>query len=134
MAENYQDKTEAPTPKRRREARDEGKIPRTQELSAATVLLGGGLMVGPGGAAISEALSKLARVSFISGASALSDPRAAVEWVRWVGMTAALGALPFIGVVASLALVVGAGQGRGTLTAKSPPGFRTRRISVRNDW
>ena len=92
MSENLQDKTEAPTPKRQREARDEGKVPRTQELSAATVLLGAGLMVGPGGAAVSEALAELARVSFISGASSLSDPRVAVagaminnshKWSMW---------------------------------------------------
>ena len=39
MSESGQEKTEAPTPKKHKEARDEGKIPRTQELSAAIVLL-----------------------------------------------------------------------------------------------
>lgn len=132
MAENHQDKTESPTPKRQRDARDEGKIPRTQELSSAAVLLGAGLMAGPGGTAIADALGELTRASFISGGSAMSDPRVAIEWVRWVGMTAALGALPFVGVVAGLALVVGAGQGRGTLTAKPLQPDWTRLSPLKN--
>ena len=118
MSENGQDKTEAPTPRRKQEARDEGKIPRTQELSAAVVLLGAGLMVGPGGAFVADALAELTRASFAVGAQALTEPRTAVAWMRWVGITTALGVLPFVGVVATLALAVGAGQGRGTLTAQ----------------
>ncbi|MEW6386690.1 MAG: flagellar biosynthesis protein FlhB [Thermodesulfobacteriota bacterium] len=41
MAEDYQDKTEKPTPKRRAEARKKGQIPRSRDLSAAVVLLTG---------------------------------------------------------------------------------------------
>ncbi|HEY3786338.1 MAG TPA: flagellar biosynthesis protein FlhB [Steroidobacteraceae bacterium] len=45
MAENEQERTEQPTPKRREEARKKGQVPRSMELSAAAVLLtaGGGL-------------------------------------------------------------------------------------------
>jgi flagellar biosynthetic protein FlhB len=42
MAEDsYQDKTEKPTPKRRAEAREKGRVPRSRDLSAAVVLLTG---------------------------------------------------------------------------------------------
>jgi flagellar biosynthetic protein FlhB len=42
MAEDdYQDKTEQPTPKRRAEAREKGRVPRSRDLSAAMVLLAG---------------------------------------------------------------------------------------------
>ncbi|MFZ0498963.1 MAG: flagellar biosynthesis protein FlhB [Steroidobacteraceae bacterium] len=44
MAENDQDRTEQPTPKRIEEAREEGRVPRSAELNAAAVLL-----VGAGG-------------------------------------------------------------------------------------
>src|SRR5579864_946732 len=45
MAENDQERTEQPTPKRLEEARRKGQIPRSIELSAAAVILtvGGGL-------------------------------------------------------------------------------------------
>ena len=40
MAENDAEKTEAPTPRRRQEARDEGNVARSTDLTAAVVLLG----------------------------------------------------------------------------------------------
>ncbi len=118
MAENQQDKTEEPTAKRQREARDDGKIPRTQELSAAAALIAAGLMVGPGGGQIARALESVTRTSFLVGHGSLYDPRAAVEYMRWVGGQAALGFLPFALAVTGLALAVGVVQGRATLTLK----------------
>ncbi|RJR40850.1 MAG: flagellar biosynthesis protein FlhB [Deltaproteobacteria bacterium] len=41
MADDYQDKTEQPTPKRRGEARDKGRVARSKDLSAGLVLLTG---------------------------------------------------------------------------------------------
>jgi flagellar biosynthesis protein FlhB len=45
MADNNQERTEQPTPKRLEEARKQGQVPRSSELSAAAVILtvGGGL-------------------------------------------------------------------------------------------
>jgi len=40
MAEEMGDKTEAPTPKRRQEAREQGNIPRSPDLTAAVLLVG----------------------------------------------------------------------------------------------
>jgi flagellar biosynthesis protein FlhB len=40
MAEDMGDKTEAPTPKRRQEAREQGNIPRSPDLTAAVLLVG----------------------------------------------------------------------------------------------
>jgi len=42
MAENAQERTEKPTPKRIQQARERGQVPRSVELSAATVMLIGG--------------------------------------------------------------------------------------------
>jgi len=72
MAEDMGDKTEAPTPKRRTEAREQGNIARSPDLTAAVVILG--LMVllkwyGPG---IVKALKTL--MSEVLGSSALTDP------------------------------------------------------------
>ena len=40
MADDLGDKTEAPTPRRRRESRDRGQVAKSQELSAAVLLSG----------------------------------------------------------------------------------------------
>jgi flagellar biosynthetic protein FlhB len=39
MPDEYGDKTEAPTPKRRQEAREQGNIPKSQDLTAAILIL-----------------------------------------------------------------------------------------------
>ena len=51
MAEDFGDKTEAPTPRRRQEARDQGNIARSPDLTAAVLILGAMLLLnayGPG--------------------------------------------------------------------------------------
>src|SRR6476661_2106860 len=40
MAEDDGDKTEAPTPRRRQEAREQGNIARSQDLTAAALIIG----------------------------------------------------------------------------------------------
>jgi len=118
MSESFQEKSERPTAKREKEARDDGKVPQSKELSAAVGLLAAGLMIGPGSEVLAAALGRLTRASIVAGPLAMADPAATVTWVRWVGVQAALGFLPFALVVGGAALAVGAGQGRGTLTMK----------------
>src|SRR5437762_12954401 len=40
MSEEFGEKTEAPTPRRRQEAREQGQIARSQDLSSAALLVG----------------------------------------------------------------------------------------------
>ena len=56
MAEDMGDKTEAPTPRRRQEAREQGQIARSQDLTAAALLLGILLMLKGFGEGILSAL------------------------------------------------------------------------------
>ncbi len=50
MADEYQEKTEQPTPKRLQEAREKGNVPKSTEVNSALVLLGGvGLIYLSGG-------------------------------------------------------------------------------------
>src|SRR5947208_1427125 len=56
MAEDFGDKTEAPTPRRRLEAREQGNVPRSADLSSAVMLLGMLLMLNWYGQGIVQAL------------------------------------------------------------------------------
>ncbi len=49
MALHDQEKTEAPTPRRRDEARKEGRVPRSAELTTSFVLLGAAILLNVAG-------------------------------------------------------------------------------------
>lgn len=59
MAEQNGDKTEAPTPRKRQEARDQGNVARSTDLTAATLLLGITILLSFSGLRIMEALRQL---------------------------------------------------------------------------
>jgi flagellar biosynthetic protein FlhB len=59
MAEDLGDKTEAPTPRRRAEAREEGNIARSADLTAATLLLGAMILLSQYGGGLVKALRVL---------------------------------------------------------------------------
>ena len=59
MAEEDGDKTEAPTPKRRQEARSKGQIARSPDLTSATILLGMVLLISWFGGGIMTALKSV---------------------------------------------------------------------------
>lgn len=63
MAEQDADKTEAPTPRKRQEARDNGQIARSQDLAASLLLVGLTILLGMTGAGVFEALAKLLAAS-----------------------------------------------------------------------
>lgn len=124
--DSLQDRTEPATPRRRLEAQSEGRVPRSQDLAAGIVLLSAGLVLSPASERFGSAAWRAMSTSFTTGASALHDPSAAVDWLRWVGLTAVAGVLPFMMGVGALALLVALGQGRGTWSTKvlEPRGSR----------
>src|SRR6476661_5726613 len=71
MAEDMGDKTEAPTPKRRTEAREQGNIARSPDLTAAVVILGLMFMLKWYGPGLVTALKTL--MSQVLGGSVLRD-------------------------------------------------------------
>lgn len=114
--ETYQDRTEAPTPKRRKEARDKGQIPKSQELTTAVLLLAGALVISKGAAALAAGVGRV----FLQATQAASNPNWGLDgttgWLRQVAWTT-LGALtPILLAMAGTALFVGGIQARGVLT------------------
>src|SRR3954469_12030311 len=59
MAEDFGDKTEAPTPRRREEAREQGQVARSPDLAAAVLLLGALLLLKWTGTDLAAALRVL---------------------------------------------------------------------------
>jgi flagellar biosynthetic protein FlhB len=61
MAEDFGDKTEAPTPRRREEAREQGQIARSTDLTAAVLLLGFLMLMNSFGPGLIRAMQTLVR-------------------------------------------------------------------------
>lgn len=59
MADDSSDKTEAPTPKRREKAREDGQIARSQDLTSSMLLVGITILLGATGGRLVEALGTL---------------------------------------------------------------------------
>lgn len=91
MADDFGDKTEAPTPRRRSEAREQGQIARSPDLTAAALLLGVIFMLDWFGPGLVTALKTL--METMLGADSLRD----------TGSASAFG-----GVMLSIRLVAGA--------------------------
>lgn len=105
MADDFSDRTEAPTPRRRSEARRQGRVPRSQELTAALMLLGGfiGLMVF-GRAVWDSLLRTVHRGLEWSGPLTESDAVAVFAHLTW---DAARSATPLLIAVLGIGLLVG---------------------------
>jgi flagellar biosynthetic protein FlhB len=59
MSEEYGEKTEAPTPRRRQEAREQGQVARSQDLSGAALIVGAILLLNAFGQDLMKALRAL---------------------------------------------------------------------------
>lgn len=96
MAEDTGDKTEAPTPKRRQQAIDQGRIPRSQDLVAAAVVVGSLLLLNSFGPGLIGALRAMV-TEMLSGESLSNfDGISALEsLLRALGM-AGRGMLPLL--------------------------------------
>lgn len=73
MADEYGDKTEAPTAKKRQEARENGQIARSQDLTAASLLLAAMLLLSWFGGGIVQAMRDVMEVML--GPASLHDMR-----------------------------------------------------------
>ncbi|MGD0769085.1 MAG: flagellar biosynthesis protein FlhB [Tepidisphaeraceae bacterium] len=111
MAESASDKTEAPTPKRRTEARQQGNIARSHDLTSSVLLLGGLMLMKWFGPRVMSALRDIV-AQMLSGSS-MSDfgthriGEQIMHSLNAVGIALAplLGGAMFIVIVANLAQV-----------------------------
>jgi flagellar biosynthetic protein FlhB len=111
MAEEFGEKTEAPTPRRRTEAREQGNIPRSQDLTSAILLLASLLLLSSCGPRIITALHALVKNNL--GPASMADysiegaTHGALRGFLSIGSALApfLGGLVFTAIVANVAQV-----------------------------
>ncbi len=114
-----QERTEAPTPKRLDDARKEGRVPRTPELSGAVLLLAAAAMLGHAGG---DGMARTMREWFVTDTRLLTaDPlslEGAVALLRATGRSFFVALLPFGALALGVTVLVGGIQGRGVISAK----------------
>jgi len=118
MADTEQDKTEEPTQRRRDEAAKEGRVPRSQELTAAVMLITAAVALNATGPGLAAALRDIMGSGLSAVGDTAFDGPGAVALLRMLGWKA-LGALgAFLLTMAGASLAIGALQARGVASAK----------------
>ncbi len=118
MALADQEKTEAPTAKRREESRSEGKIPRSQELTTSFVLLGAAMTLNLLGGKIGGQIRDLFAEGIAAIGSAPLGADSAVGLVRHIFGKAVLIVGMWAGSLMLMGLAIAAPQARGIFTFK----------------
>ena len=82
MAEEFGEKTEAPTPRKRQEAREQGQIARSQDLASAALLVGAMVLLKAFGDDVVAALRALMAQGLSVEALGSNEPRGAIDPFR----------------------------------------------------
>ncbi len=114
-----QDRTESPTPKKRDEARNEGRIARSQDLSTVAVLLAGTLLLaGVGGRELGGFAVRLLQESARTLASGPLTSLGAIQILRDTAQGLVLAMLPFGLGLTGIVVCVNLAQARGVISLK----------------
>jgi flagellar biosynthetic protein FlhB len=114
-ADETGEKTEQPTPRRRQEAREEGQVPRSTDLTAAVALLAGLVLLNVFGPGMYERMLMLIReMCDVSDASVAALP----NWIARTAYTATALLLPFLSLLMVLTVGGAAAQTGALLTPK----------------
>jgi flagellar biosynthesis protein FlhB len=102
--ETFGEPTERATPKRREEARREGKVARSAELTGALVLLAGVTALSSLGGRMLQKLAELTRAEFLSLGSTAQTPAAVCALFQRVSIQVLFVLLPFLAVLTAVGL------------------------------
>ena len=118
MADSEQEKTEAPTQRKRDDAAKEGRVARSQELTAAVMLIAAAVALNATGPGLAAVLRDIMGSGLSAVGNEAFDGVGAVSLVRMLGWKT-LGALAaFLATMAGASIAVGAIQSRGVVSAK----------------
>jgi flagellar biosynthetic protein FlhB len=118
VAEDQGDKTEAPTPRRRQEAREQGNVARSQDLTAAVLLIGTMMLLHYTGGSLVGALKSLVKETLSEGSLGDVALRSPVQLFMKMSMVVAIAIAPLLGGVVLLAIAVNLAQVGFSLNTK----------------
>ncbi len=141
MAEEFAEKTEAPTPKRKQKAAEDGQVLRSREFATAAVVLGGVLWLALSGPALLGALKTVMRESLQFGRADVEDFQP-LRPILSVGLTLAPSLLLLFAITIGTAIVSQAGLGGASFQSKLMafkgsrinPGAGLKRIFGAHGW
>jgi flagellar biosynthesis protein FlhB len=114
-----QEKTESPTQRRREKAREEGQVARSQELSAAAVMLAGAMALAAGSGPLAGFPGRVLQEAVRSAAHDGLTERGAAVLLRSTATGFVLALLPFLAALAVSATLVNLLQARGVASFTS---------------
>jgi flagellar biosynthesis protein FlhB len=118
MADTEQEKTEAPTERRRQDAAKEGRVPKSQEFTAAVLLLASAMAINATGPGLAGALRDIMQSGLGFAGVIEMDAPGVIAMLRALGLKA-LGAVgAFLGTMVVASIAIGAVQARGVASAK----------------
>lgn len=112
------DRTEEATPRKRDEARKEGRVPKSQELTTAVLFLAAAGILHSAGPALANGVASTVTYGMMSAASSTLDEQGAVAFVRQIGWKLLAAMSTFLLATSGAALAISAVQARGVLTMK----------------
>ena len=121
MAENEdgQEKTESATPKRLEEARRKGQIPRSRDLTAAAVLMTGGVALSSMGGDVGGDLHSLMRRGLTLTRDQAMDPSQIVPALQGAALDGLMACLPIFGLLVLVALLAPLALGGWSFSTES---------------
>ena len=125
--DSMQEKTEEATPKRRQDARDEGQVPRSQELTTALVLVGAAVILKALGPTLALSLSGTFQYGILMAGMGPLDAASAIILVQGIGWKTLAAVASLLLSISGVALTVTAMQARGVLSVK-PLGPNWKRL------
>ncbi|WPN48778.1 MULTISPECIES: flagellar biosynthesis protein FlhB [unclassified Pseudomonas] len=105
-SESGQDKTEDPTEKKKKDAREKGEIARSKELNTLAIMLAGSGALLVFGGALAQELMDLMRLNFTLSREVLLDPRSMGSYLLHSGQIALLAIQPVM-ITLLLAALIG---------------------------
>ena len=112
------EKTEAPTAKKRQEARDEGKVPKSQELTTAILLLGASLVMNTAGVTLSSVVASNVKYGLVVAGAGTLDGQGSIALVQEMGWKLMAALAVFLVSMSAVTFTITAVQARGVLTSK----------------
>ena len=118
MSDDFSEKTEDATPRKQQEARDDGKIPKSQELTVAMLLLGTALILSTVVPSISSRMLQMMGSGLASAGDPSFSNEGAIRMVQTLGWKTLAAIVMVAASMAGVSLAIGMVQARGVISSK----------------